>query len=150
MRGRRCEDSSPGVRHPLAGGSAPDLPVGSLVVSKKTTGVCDAGEVGVVYEAYRLDDRAGWGIIFESGRHDGFSACEVDWFLTVTGKTCYELQGYVFDNVRRLVEDFEGGLFAPAFRLVSSSPAVGVPPSSSRWFGITPPPAAAPPSQGSE
>ena len=40
----------------------------------------------MVYEEHRLYDRAGWGIIFESGRHDGFNACEVEWFLTVTGE----------------------------------------------------------------
>ena len=116
MRCAHCRDPNPGVLHLFAAGPAPVLQVGSLVVVKKATGVCDAGEVGVVYEEHRLYDRAGWGIIFENGRHDGFNACEVDWFLTLTGKVYEQLQGYAFDNARRLAEDFERGVFAPAFR----------------------------------
>ena len=80
MRCAHCGDPNPGVLHLFAAGPPPALRVGSLVVAKKTTGVCGVGEVGVVYEEHRLYDRAGWGIIFESGRHDGFNACEVEWF----------------------------------------------------------------------
>ena len=119
MRYAHCGDPNPGVLHLSAGG--PALRVGSLVVAKKTTGDC---EVGVVYEEYRLYDRAGWGIIFESGRHDGFNACEVEWFLTVTGEACERLQGYAFENVRRLVEDFDRGLFALAFNMASTRAAI--------------------------
>ena len=117
MRCRQCGDPNPDVLHLFARGPAPCLRVGSLVVAKKATGVCDLGDVGVVYEEHRLHDVVGWEIIFEGGRHDGFNACEVDWFLTVSGEVCEQLQGYVFENVRRLVEDFNRGMFAPAFRL---------------------------------
>ena len=103
MKCAHCGNPNPGVLHLFTGGPVPALRVGSLVVAKKTTGV---GKVGVVYEEHRLYDRAGWGIIFESGRHDGFNACMVEWFLTVTGETCEWLQGYVFENVRRLIEGF--------------------------------------------
>jgi hypothetical protein len=125
MKCAHCGDPNPGVLHLFAGGPSPALRVGSLVMAKKTTGVCDVGEVGVVYEEHRLYDRAGWGIIFESGRHNGLNACEVEWFLTVTGETCEWLQGYAFENVRRLVEDFDRGLFAPAFNTVSARVAAG-------------------------
>ena len=68
-----------------------------------------------MYEVHSLGDRASWGVIFGSGCHDSFNACQVDWFLTVTGEMCGPLQGYAFDNVRRLVEDFGRGVFGPAF-----------------------------------
>ena len=92
----------------------PELRVGSLVVAKKISGVCDRGERGVVYETYELGQRPGWSIIFQSGRHDGFSPCEVDCFLDVTDEVCEELTGYKFENVLRLVDDFGRGAFAPA------------------------------------
>ena len=85
--------------------------VGSLVVAKKASGVCDPGERGVVYE---LGKRPGWSVIFQSGRHDGFSPCDVDFFLDVTGEVCEELSDYTFENVLRLVDDFGRGTFAPA------------------------------------
>ena len=125
MRCAHCGDSNPGVLHLFAGGPVPALRVGSLVVAKKGTGVCGLGEVGVVYEEYRLYDRAAWGIIFENGRHDGFNACMVEWFLTVTGEVCERLQGYAFENVRRLVDDFDRRLFAPAFNMASARTAAG-------------------------
>jgi hypothetical protein len=125
MKCAHCGDPNPGVLHLFAGGPSPALRVGSLVMAKKTTGVCDVGEVGVVYEEHRLYDRAGWGIIFESGRHNGLNACEVEWFLTVTGETCEWLQGYAFENVRRLVEDFDRGFFAPAFNMASARATTG-------------------------
>ena len=101
----------------------PLLRVGSLVVAKKATGACEPGEAGVVYEEHRFHDRVGWGIIFETGRHEGFSACEVDWFLSVTGEVCEELAGYAFENARRLGEDFGEGRFAPAFEMARTRTA---------------------------
>ena len=96
------------------GESLPQLRVGSLVVAKKASGVCDLGERGVVYEVYELGKRPGWSVIFQSGRHDGFSPCDVDFFLDVTGEVCEELSDYTFENVLRLVDDFGRGTFAPA------------------------------------
>ena len=87
------------------------LQVGSLVVAKKTSDVCDPGECGVVYEAYGLVGRLGCSIIFESGRHDGFSPCEVDFCLDVTGEICEPLAGYRFENVHGLCVDFASGVF---------------------------------------
>jgi len=34
----------------------PNLAVGSLVIARRTTGVCDVGERGVCYEEYTLPD----------------------------------------------------------------------------------------------
>ena len=72
---------------------------------------------GVVYARYRLHAHANWGIIFQSGRHDDFNACEVNWFLSVTSGVCEALQEYTFENAKCLTEDFERGVFAPAFRM---------------------------------
>ena len=95
----------------------PELQVGSLVTATHATAVCDQGERGVVYERYELDGRPGWSVIFESGRHDGFSPDEVNRFLVNDGQTCDTLTHYVFTNVRALTRDFDTGVFAPAFGL---------------------------------
>jgi len=117
------EDHSPDAIHQVAGGPLPGLRTGSVVVAKKATGACDAGEVGVVYQEYRLRERAHWGIIFESGRYDGFNASEVERYLTVGGEVCEPLAGYTFANARCLAEDFELGVFAPAFSAGAAKPA---------------------------
>ena len=110
MKCAHCGDPNPGVLHLFAGGPS----------------ACAQGrQPGDGEEDHRLYDRAGWGIIFESGRHNGLNACEVEWFLTVTGEACEWLEGYAFENVRRLVEDFDRGLFAPAFNTVSARVAAG-------------------------
>ena len=109
-----CGDPRPGPWCLSQEDPSPELQVGSLVVAKKLSGVCDPGERGVVYEAYRLGKRPGWSVIFHSGRHDGFSPCDVDFFLDVTGDVSEELTGYAFENVTRLAADFGRGRFAPA------------------------------------
>ena len=109
-----CGDPLPGPWHRSRQDPSPELRVGSLVAAKKASGVCDPGERGVVYEAYELGKRPGWSVIFQSGRHDGFSPCDVDFFLDITGEVCEELSGYTFENVLRLVDDFGRGDFAPA------------------------------------
>jgi hypothetical protein len=88
--------------------------VGSIVVAKRATGVCDVGEVGVCYEVYTLDNRPCYSFIFQSGRYDGFSPDEVATMLQVTGRSD-ALAGYEFKNVQQLTRDYEAGVFAPAF-----------------------------------
>ena len=110
----------------------PQVRVGSLVVAKHASGVCDPGERGVVYEQYELGNRPGWSVIFQSGRHDGFSPCDVDFFLDVSGEVCEELTGYVFENVWRLARDFGRGAFAPALG------AEGQRSIFERWFLVKP------------
>lgn len=99
----------------------PNLAVGSLVIARRTTGVCDAGERGVCYEEYTLPDgqggrRPGWSVLFEKGRYDGFSPDDVALILEVTGEICREVADYEFQSVMRLMADFRRGHFAPAFQ----------------------------------
>jgi hypothetical protein len=83
--------------------------VGSSVVAKRATGVCDVGEVGVCYEVYTLDNRPGYSFLFESDRYDGFSPDEVATMLRVTGR--YDaLASYEFQNVQQLIRDYQAGL----------------------------------------
>lgn len=98
-----------------------NLQVGSLVIARRTTGVCDAGERGVCYEAYTLPDgkggrRPGWSFLFESGRHDGFSPDEVELILEITGEVCPDVADYEFQSAIRLMADFQRRRFAPAFQ----------------------------------
>ena len=109
-----CGDPIRQAWHLGQGKPLPELRVGSLVVAKKVSGVCDLGEPGVVYAQYKMGGRPGWSVIFESGRHDGFSPCDVDFFLDVTGEVCEELNGYRFRNSGRLADDFARGVFEPA------------------------------------
>jgi len=85
--------------------SIPQLQVGSLVIAKRASGVCDLAEHGVCYEVYELAGRPGWSVIFTSGRYDGFSPEDVDTFLEVTGAVCQEVADYVFTNVGQLCRD---------------------------------------------
>jgi hypothetical protein len=93
----------------------PPIQVGSLVVARRASGVCAAGERGVCYEVYQLDGRPGYGILFQRGRYDGFSPADVETFLDVTGRVCLEVASYRFTNVTQLARDFEQGRFAAAF-----------------------------------
>ena len=99
----------------------PNRTVGSRVIAKRTTGVCDVGERGVCYEAYTLPDgkggrRPGWSFLFEQGRHDGFSPDEVELMLEITGELCPDVADYEFTSVLCLISDFHRGRFAPAFQ----------------------------------
>ena len=97
------------------------IQVGTVVVAKRRSAVCDVGEPGVCYEVYELDGRPGWSFIFRSGRYDGFSPDEVDTFLHVTGTVCRPVAGYRFRNVIRLTQDFHAGFFNPAFPLTGGT-----------------------------
>lgn len=91
------------------------IEVGSLVIAKRASGVCAAGERGVCYELYTLASRPGYGILFQGGRHDGFSPEDVELFLDVTGRVCPAVADYAFTNVTRLARDFQEGRFDDAF-----------------------------------
>ena len=92
-----------------------NVTIGSLVVVKRNTAICDEGEVGVCYELYELEDRPGYGFIFERGGYDGFSPEEIDTFLDVTGVVLPSIALYEFENVGRLKRDFRRGRFKEAF-----------------------------------
>jgi hypothetical protein len=93
----------------------PPIQVGTMLVAKKASGVCAAGEHGVCYELYQLGGRPGYGIIFRGGGYDGFSPDDVELFLDVTGRVCPEVARYRFANVTRLAQDFRDGRLANAF-----------------------------------
>jgi hypothetical protein len=93
----------------------PPIRVGSLVVAKRASGVCAAGERGVCYELYQLGGRPGYGILFQRGGYDGFSPDDVALFLDVTGRVCPAVADYRFTNVTKLAQDFRDGRFAAAF-----------------------------------
>jgi hypothetical protein len=93
----------------------PPIHVGSLVVAKRASGVCAAGERGVCYERYQLGGRPGYGILFQGGGYDGFSPNDVEMFLDVTDRVCPEVADYRFTNVTQLDRDFRAGRFAAAF-----------------------------------
>ena len=92
-----------------------NITVGSLVVVKQSTALCDENEVGVCYELYELEGRPGYGFIFERGGYDGFSAEDVAVFLDVTEVVLPSIASYAFENVRQLRRDFRQGRFKEAF-----------------------------------
>ncbi len=93
----------------------PPIQVGGLVIAKRASGVCAAGERGVCYERYQLGGRPGYSIVFQRGGYDGFSPDDVELFLEVTGRVCPEVADYSFTNVTQLDRDFRAGRFAAAF-----------------------------------
>ena len=92
-----------------------NITVGSLVVAKRNTAICDEGEVGVCYELYGTPKQPGYSFIFESGGYEGFSPEEVDTILDVTGVVLPSVASYEFENVGRLKRDFRRGRFSEAF-----------------------------------
>ena len=90
----------------------PSVQVGSRVIACARTGVCDVGELGLVYEAYdRGHDSQGYSIIFEGGRYDGFSPEELATMIVVTDEVEPTMIGYAFTNVITLCRDYEHGRF---------------------------------------
>jgi hypothetical protein len=93
----------------------PEIRVGTLVIARRASGVCAAGERGVCYEVYQLDGRPGYGILFQHGGYDGFSPDDVALFLDITGRVCPAVADYRFTNVTRLHRDYREGRFVAAF-----------------------------------
>ena len=91
--------------------------VGTLAVAKRDSGVCKAGEYGVCYEVYTLEDRPGYSFIFEHGGFDGFSPYDVETFLEVFDLVAASVTSYTFTNVGRLVQDYRAGRFAEALEM---------------------------------
>lgn len=92
------------------------LKIGSIVIAWKCTGVCQTGEPGVCYEEYTIGNRPGWSIIFRDGGYDGFSPDDVNRFLHVTGKVSDSVARYRFQNVQKLMRDYDNGIFEMAFK----------------------------------
>ena len=92
------------------------LTLGSIVLSRQCNAVCQIGESGVCYEQYTIGNRPGWSIIFRDGGYDGFSPDEVNRFLYITGEISNSVSRYQFQNVRKLIRDYNCGLFTMAFK----------------------------------
>jgi hypothetical protein len=92
-----------------------ELQVGSIVIARRETTLCKAGEPGVCYEVYTLARRPGWSIIFERGAYDGWSPDEFALCLFSTGQVCQDVASYQFSNVTALRRDYEAGCFDSAF-----------------------------------
>ena len=86
-------------------------PLGARIFASKASGVCKAGEAGLVVEEYELDGRSGRTIIFEQGNYDGFSPEELAIFTLPEGSVDSKVAHYTFSNVGRLAEDLHKGIF---------------------------------------
>jgi len=97
------------------------LKVGDVVTTALEVLGCSPGTRGVVYEVYQdFDDpkKTGASIIFENGNYDGFSAEEQEIMLNEE-KVMYipfYLRDYKFENVVKLTQDYEKGLWDEIFR----------------------------------
>lgn len=88
----------------------PEIVVGSLVIAKAQTGVCEIGARGVCVSV-ALD----FGFIFEpDGKFDYFTTAEARRALTVTGELLEPLVGYEFVSDKQLKADYRKGVFAAA------------------------------------
>ncbi len=90
------------------------LTIGSLVQFMKSGNAPGRSGVGVVYNIYTLSGRRGVSIIQDSGFYDGWSLS--DWLLfggVNLGDYCLD---YVFTDVGRLSNDFDGGVFEAALQ----------------------------------
>src|SRR5215831_1106503 len=84
----------------------PFLQVGLRVIARVQTGVCDVGELGLVYE---IDDRGpgggqGYSVIFSSRRYEGFSPDELATMISTTGDPEPSMVGYPFPTCSPSVE----------------------------------------------
>lgn len=77
------------------------IQVGSRVIARAKTGVCDVGELGLIYEVYDRGQGGsqGYSIIFERGHYDGFSPDELASMILVTDELEPTMIGYQFTNV---------------------------------------------------
>lgn len=88
------------------------LCVGSRVIARRQTAVCDVGELGLVYEVYeRGHGSIGYSILFASGRHDGFSPDEMARMILTTDELEPSMTSYYFTNVIQLLRDYDRGRF---------------------------------------
>jgi hypothetical protein len=92
------------------------MQVGDLVIVGRASGVNASLALGVVVEVYELDGRRGWTILFEDGRHDGFSPEDCALFeVTPIGHNA-DVASYVFTSAMRLYSDWHAGRFAAVWR----------------------------------
>ena len=107
----------------------PKLEIGSLLIAKKDSHVCQTGEIGICYDAYMVNDQPVWSVLFEAGHDDCFSAYDVSDLLHLTGQHAPELNHYAFRSTVQLAADYRRGRFAKAFaqcRAIADDPVTGI------------------------
>lgn len=88
------------------------LVVGAIVtVSDDLGSMAEAGMRGIVFLARDRKNGEEYGVIFESGQWDWFTADYVDRYLVATGLVDELATGYKFASEERLNEDFKAGRF---------------------------------------
>lgn len=85
--------------------------MGARVYATRSTGVCAAGEPGLVVEAYEIGSRPGRSVIFQAGGYDGFSPEDLKAMLTPEGSVDERVAVYAFQNVKQLFNDWRAGKF---------------------------------------
>lgn len=92
------------------------IQVGTTLVLDRDCMKAKAGDVGVCYEVYHLGGRPGYSFIFETGSYDGFSPEDLELFFK-TDRMGFvpEVSNYNFENVIKLGQDHDRGVFRPAF-----------------------------------
>ena len=86
-------------------------PLGARVFAIRACGVCEAGEAGLVVEAYELGGRPGRTILFERGEYDGFSPDDLAMITLPLGSVDPKAAAYRFAGVGRLSDDMRRGAF---------------------------------------
>lgn len=87
--------------------------VGTLVVAKRRTRICEQGERGVCFDVYDFGkiDFEGYSIIFQNGGYEGFTPNEVDRDLQILDRVDDAIANYEYANARQLMMDFKNGVF---------------------------------------
>ena len=93
------------------------LQVGSMVAARSNNCFHGAGERGVCYQYFHIKDQAWYGVIFERGGYEHFSAENASSSLYISGEVCPAVADYRFGRVSQLVEDYHAGRFAVALRM---------------------------------
>ena len=96
------------------GNAPPALAIGQVVVALNHTHACAAGEHGVVVETHKLAGCTYTTVVFENGRAEAWSPCEVQRHLR-PGRIVESLTAYAYRDARRLWSDWMAGRFAEAF-----------------------------------
>jgi hypothetical protein len=101
------------------------IEVGSIVFARQTNCIHKAGECGVCFQVYRINDERGYGVIFEGGGFDRFSEQNALSSLEISGEVCATVADYRFKSVRTLVKNHLSGRFAEAFVVIEGEARSG-------------------------
>ncbi len=92
-----------------------EIKIGTRVIAKMRTGVCEIGEKGVcvgIYQASWNRNNIGFYFLFESMGFDGFSLDDIEQMLHIKDEIPLE---YKFISVPRVMEAFHNGFFKKCF-----------------------------------